>query len=170
MLIHSAAFALVAIPVMAFAQENVPTVNPVPVPNGRTIVTTTETVRVRDQEPPVGPRKTSSTTQGPRETRKAHVMTVQQRTTFATWPSDLRTAYEALPVDQQAFYWALTPVHQDGYWRLEPELRGQIHKMAPEKQNQVWASIEHQSADVVERGYPVCGKRVTDTCRNRGGK
>ncbi|WP_288415677.1 hypothetical protein [uncultured Novosphingobium sp.] len=120
LLVGAAALTFTAIPSVLFAQDaDGPTT---------TTVTTTEQVPV-----------TSST-------QKPYVMTVQQKTTYATWPADRQTSYQAWPIENQTYYWTLTPEQQAGYWALTPDQQGQIYKMSPEQRAIAWQSIQQQMA------------------------
>lgn len=123
-----AAFTLTAAPAMLLAQEtaNPPqgTMAPVPAPTGTTTVTTT----------------TSAGT----DANGTGQMTVQQRTTYATWPTERRSQYDAWPIESQTYYWTLAPEQQEGYWALTDDQRGQVYNMSPEQQALAWQSIRQQ--------------------------
>ncbi|MBB4856892.1 hypothetical protein HNO88_000189 [Novosphingobium chloroacetimidivorans] len=157
LLAGAAALALTAAPSVSFAQDASTTsvqppadstspepaapmsdtTTPAPVPDGTTTVTTTET-----KSAPVGSPDVSQ--KGKPQTMQA--MTVQQKTTYATWPAQRQSDYQAWPVDYQTYYWTLTPEQQEGYWALTNDQRGQIYKMTPEQRATAWKSIQEQMA------------------------
>lgn len=173
LLAGAAAFALTAAPSVLVAQGTVSsesvqrpeddgasvtqgTVMPAPVPDGTTTVTTTETTTASSPQASKG--------SAPATTR----MTVQQKTTYATWPAERQSSYQAWPVDSQAYYWTLTPAQQEGYWALTPDQRGQIYKMTPEQRAAAWQSVAQQlrgetpstpagQANPPGRGVPTAG-------------
>lgn len=130
----AAALALSAMPSVLLAQAGgtQTTMTAAPAPDGTTTVTTTETTTAPG---------TDTSTKG-----KPYTMTVQQKTVYATWPSQRRTDYEAWPVDYQTYYWTLTSEQQSGYWALTDDQRGQIYKMTPEQRATAWTSIQQQLA------------------------
>lgn len=148
LLIGAAVFALTTAPAALFAQDSsgtmqppadstspmpappppADTTEPAPAPDGTTTVTTTDT-----------------TTASPSSSSSAPAtMTVQQKTTFATWPANRQTDYRAWPVEYQTYYWTLTPEQQEGYWALTQDQRGQIYKMTPQQRALAWQSIQQQ--------------------------
>jgi hypothetical protein len=134
-LASAAALVLTALPSVLVAQDSTATTTPVPTSDGTTTVTTTDTAVARP-----------AARAGSAARSKPQVMTVQQKTTFATWPSQRRSAYEAWPIDYKTYYWTLTPVQQEGYWALTPDQRGQIYRMSPEQRAAAWTAIQQQRA------------------------
>lgn len=137
LLASAAAVALAAMPGVLLAQS---TTTPVPPPNGTTTVTTTETTTA------VPAPQSGSASTDMAQKNKPYAMTVQQKTVYATWPSERRTGYEAWPIEYQTYYWTLTPEQQAGYWALTPDQRGQIYKMTPEQRKLAWQSVQQQLA------------------------
>jgi len=132
LLASAAALTVAAVPSMLSAQDSTATTTPAPAPDGTTTVTTTSTTSPQDAKGSTGARTPA--------------MTVQQKTVYATWPSQRQTDYQAWPIDYQTYYWTLTPVQQEGYWALTADQRGQIYKMTPEQRSAAWTSIEQQLA------------------------
>jgi len=116
------------------------TTTPAPVPDGTTTVTTKET-RTATPAPQSG-----APTMDMAQKDKPYAMTVEQKTTYQTWPAPQQSDYDAMPADYQAYYWGLTPEQQKGYWALTPDQRGKLYKMSPEQQKMAWQSISQQLA------------------------
>jgi hypothetical protein len=135
LLASAAALTLGAVPCAVVAQG---TMTPVPAPDGRTTVTTTD--------PAVSAPQSGPPTTDMAQKDKPHTMTVKQKTVFATWPVERRTGYEAWPIEYQTYYWTLTPEQQAGYWALTPDQRGQIYKMTPEQRKLAWRAVQQQLA------------------------
>lgn len=155
----AAAVSLIAVPVVASADEPTPTESVDSVPGSINAV---------------------------KDKRGGFEMTEEQEATYAAWPAEWRTDYDVWPYEYQVYYWGLTPEYQTGYWALTPEQRAQIMAMTAEQQAEAWNGVlaqlaEKQKAQTVytsnatvqgnmtataKSDYPVCGGTVQDSCIN----